>query len=76
MEGAEKRKESKRYKAEQVLIGERPSGECQQYLLSRRGLRCEACLSRGPQRCEVIMGRKMVKFRWKDTGRKTDMGTE
>ena len=76
MEGVEKRKESKRYKAEQVLIGERPSSECQQYLLSRRGLRCEARLSRGPQRCEVIMGRKMAKFRWKDTGKKIDMGTE
>lgn len=31
----EKRKEGKRDKAEQVLIGERPGGECQRYLLSQ-----------------------------------------
>lgn len=31
----EKRKERKRDKAEQVLIGERPGGECQCYLLSQ-----------------------------------------
>ncbi len=43
-----KRKERKRDKSEQVLIGERPGGECQRYLLSQRGLRCEARLSRGP----------------------------
>lgn len=42
------RKGRKRGKSEQVLIGERPGSECQQYLLSQRGLRCEACLSRGP----------------------------
>lgn len=46
--GVEKRKGRKRDKAEQVLIGERPGGECQRYLLSQRGLRCEARLSRGP----------------------------
>lgn len=45
-----------RDKAEQVLIGERLGSECQRYLLSQRRLMCEACLSRGPQRCEVIMG--------------------
>lgn len=44
----EKRKGRKRDKTEQVLIGERPGGECQRYLLSQRGLRCEARLSRGP----------------------------
>lgn len=38
----------KRDTAEQVLIGERPGGECQRYLLSQRELRCEARLSRGP----------------------------
>lgn len=38
----------KRDKPEQVLIGERPGSECQRYLLSQRGLRCEARLSRGP----------------------------
>lgn len=70
----EKRKERKRDKAEQVLIGERPSTECQRYLLSQRGLRCEARLSRGPRRCEVIMGKKTEKFRWRDTGRKIDTG--
>lgn len=31
----EKRKERKRDKTEQVLIGERPGGECQRYLLSQ-----------------------------------------
>lgn len=31
----EKREEGKRDKAEQVLIGERPGGECQRYLLSQ-----------------------------------------
>lgn len=66
----------KRYKAVQVLIGERQSGECQRYLLSQRGLRCEACLSRGPQRCEVITRRKTEKFRWRDTRREIDTGTE
>lgn len=54
----EKRKGRKRDKAQQVLIGERPGGECQRYLLSQRGLRCEARPSRGPQRCEVIMGKR------------------
>lgn len=44
----EKRKGRKRDNAEQVLIGERPGSECQRYLLSKRGLRCEARLSRGP----------------------------
>lgn len=29
------RKDGKRDKAEQVLIGERPGGECQRYLLSQ-----------------------------------------
>lgn len=52
-----KRMGRQRDKAEQVLIGGRPSGECQWYLLSQRGLRCEARLSRAPQRCEVIMGK-------------------
>lgn len=66
----------KEIKAKQVLIGERPSSECQRYLLSQRGLRCEARLSRGPQRCEVITGKKTEKFRWRDTGRKTDTGRE
>lgn len=53
-----KKKARKRDKAEQVLIGERPGGGCQRYLLSKRWLRCEARLSRGPQRCEVIMGKR------------------
>lgn len=44
----EKRRGRKRDKSEQVLIGERPGSECQRYLLSQRGLRCEARLSRGP----------------------------
>lgn len=44
----ERREGRKREKSEQVLIGERPGGECQRYLLSQRGLRCEARLSRGP----------------------------
>lgn len=57
-----------RDKAGQVLIGERPRGECQQYLLSQRGLRCEARLSRGPQRCEVIMGKRGRRQRHLDRG--------
>lgn len=44
----EKRRGRKRDKSEQVLIGERPGSECQRYLLSQRGPRCEARLSRGP----------------------------
>lgn len=73
-----KRKARKRDKGEQVLIGERPGVECQRYLLSQRGLRCEARLSRGPQRCEVIMGKRGGRqtFRWKDTGRKGDRESE
>lgn len=35
MEGGRWKKERKRDKAEQVLIGERPGGECQRYLLSQ-----------------------------------------
>lgn len=62
----EKRKGRKRDKAEQVLIGERPGGECQRYLLSQRGLRCEARLSRGSRRCEVIMGKRGVRQRHLD----------
>lgn len=76
MVGVKKTKKRKRDKAEQVLIGERPSGECQRYLLSRRGLRCEARLSRGPQRCDVITRRKTEKFRWRDTEKKIDTGRE
>lgn len=76
MVGVKKRKKGRRDKAEQVLIGERPSGECQRYLLSQRGLRCEARFSRGPQRCEVITRRKTEKFRWRDTERKIDAGRE
>lgn len=73
-----KRKARKRDKGEQVLIGERPGVECQRYLLSQRGLRCEARLSKGPQRCEVIMGKRGGRqtFRWKDTGRKGDRESE
>lgn len=68
----------KRDEAEQVLIGERPGGECQRYLLSQRGLRCEARLSRGPQRCEVIMGRRGGRQRHLDgeTRGERKIGTE
>lgn len=34
-EGGGRWKKRKRDKAEQVLIGERPGGECQRYLLSQ-----------------------------------------
>lgn len=73
----ERRKGRKRDKAAQVLIGERPGGECQRYLLSQRGLRCEARLSRGPQRCEVIMGRRDGRHRHLDgeTRAERKMGT-
>lgn len=59
-------KEERGDKAEQVLIGEGPGGECQRYLLSKRRLRCEARLSRGPRRCEVIMGKRGVRQRHLD----------
>lgn len=69
----------KKDKAGQVLIGERPGGECQRYLLSQRGLRCEARLSRGPERCEVIMGKRGGRQRHldgRDTERKKDRDRE
>lgn len=65
-------------KAEQVLIGERLGGECRRYLLSQRGLRCEACLSRGPQRCEVITGNREEDrdILDRETPGEREMGTE
>lgn len=56
------------------MIGERPGGECQWYLLSQRGVRCEARLSRGPQRCEVIMGKWGERQRHLDAGKQGDGG--
>lgn len=75
----EKRMGTQRDKAEQVLIGERPGSDCQWYLLSQRGLRREARLSRGPQRCEVIMGKMgggQETFRQTEKGRKRDRDRE
>lgn len=71
-----KRKARKRDKGEQVLIGERSGVECQRYLLSQRGLRCEARLSRGPQRCEVIMGKRGGRQRHLDGKTQGEKGTE
>lgn len=65
--GCSETEPKKRDKGKQVLIG--GGSECQRYLLSQRGLGCEARLSRGPWKCEVIMGKRGSKqiFRWRDT---------